>query len=35
MLQILHADGCGEEDHSAISKYYEKLVGNELTNIDK
>ena len=35
MLQILHVDGCGEEDHSAISKYYEKLVGNELTNIDK
>jgi len=28
MLQILHADGCGEEDHSAISKYYEKLVGD-------
>ncbi|NCB29962.1 MAG: 2-hydroxy-3-oxopropionate reductase [Clostridia bacterium] len=27
MLQLLHADGCGQEDHSAIAKYYEKLAG--------
>ena len=25
MLQTLRADGCGQEDHSAIAKYYEKL----------
>lgn len=29
MLQILHMDGCGQEDHSAIAKYYEKVVGND------
>ncbi len=28
MLQILHQDGCGQEDHSAIAKYYEKVVGD-------
>lgn len=26
MLQTLHADGCGQEDHSAIVKYYEKIA---------
>lgn len=26
MLQVLHADGCGQEDHSALYKVYEKLV---------
>lgn len=26
MLQKLHADGCGQEDHSAIAKYYEKIA---------
>lgn len=26
MLQKLHADGCGQEDHSAIAKYYEKIT---------
>lgn len=26
MLQMLHADSCGQEDHSAIAKYYEKLA---------
>lgn len=26
VLQKLHADGCGQEDHSAIAKYYEKLA---------
>ncbi|MBW7571415.1 2-hydroxy-3-oxopropionate reductase [Caproiciproducens faecalis] len=28
MLQTLHADGCGQDDHSALAKYYEKIVGN-------
>lgn len=27
MLQTLKADGCGQYDHSAIVKYYEKLSG--------
>lgn len=27
MLQILHQDGCGQDDHSGIAKYYEKVVG--------
>lgn len=27
MLQILHQDGSGQDDHSAIAKYYEKVVG--------
>lgn len=26
MLQTLHADGCGQDDHSAIAKYYEKIA---------
>ncbi|MEA5060116.1 MAG: 2-hydroxy-3-oxopropionate reductase [Candidatus Pelethousia sp.] len=30
MLQLLHADGCGQEDHSAIAKYYEKLAGTTI-----
>lgn len=30
MLQTLHADGCGQDDHSAIAKYYEKLTGTEI-----
>lgn len=30
MLQTLHADGCGQEDHSAIAKYYEKLSGTTI-----
>ena len=30
MLQNLHACGCGQEDHSAIAKYYEKLTGIEI-----
>ncbi|MEM1486101.1 2-hydroxy-3-oxopropionate reductase [Oscillospiraceae bacterium PP1C4] len=28
MMQTLHADHCGQDDHSALAKYYEKLVGN-------
>jgi len=27
MLQILHHNGCGQNDHSAIAKFYEKLGG--------
>jgi len=27
MMQLLRADGCGQNDHSAIAKYYEKLTG--------
>ena len=27
VLQNLHYDGCGQEDHSAIAKYYQKLTG--------
>lgn len=30
MLQTLRADGCGQDDHSAIAKYYEKLAGTEI-----
>ncbi|WP_069998531.1 2-hydroxy-3-oxopropionate reductase [Cellulosilyticum sp. I15G10I2] len=27
MLQTLRADGCGQDDHSGIAKYYEKIAG--------
>lgn len=30
MLQSLHADGWGGDDHSAIAKYYEKIAGAEI-----
>lgn len=30
ILQNLHADGCGQNDHSAIAKYYEKLTGTQI-----
>ena len=30
MMQNLHADGLGENDHSAIARYYEKLTGTEI-----
>lgn len=30
MLQTLRADGHGQEDHSAIAKWYEKLSGSEI-----
>ncbi len=30
MLQTLHADGCGQDDHSAIAKYYEKVGGAQI-----
>ncbi|PWM25453.1 MAG: 2-hydroxy-3-oxopropionate reductase [Oscillospiraceae bacterium] len=30
MLQQLHADGYGQEDHSALLRYYQKLTGETL-----
>lgn len=30
MLQTLHADGCGQDDHSALAKYYAKLSGTTI-----
>ncbi len=30
ILQWLHNEGCGQCDHSAIAKYYEKLTGIEI-----
>lgn len=30
MMQVLHASGCGQQDHSALVKYYEKLVQAEI-----
>ena len=30
MLQTLHADGFGGDDHSAIARYYEKVSGSEI-----
>lgn len=30
VLETLHADGCGQEDHSAIAKYYEKLANFQI-----
>lgn len=30
MLQTLRADGCGQDDHSAIAKYYEKVSGTRI-----
>lgn len=30
MLQTLHADGCGSDDHSGIAKYYEKVAGTPI-----
>ena len=26
VMQWLHNNGCGQNDHSAIAKYYEKLT---------
>ena len=30
VMQNLRADGCGQNDHSALAKYYEKLSGTEI-----
>ena len=31
MFQVLKADGCGQEDHGALIKYYQKLTGTDVT----
>ena len=31
IMQNLHADGCGQDDHSAIAKYYRKLSGSSIS----
>ncbi len=30
MMQTLHADGCGQDDHSALAKYYAKVSGSKI-----
>ncbi len=30
MMQTLHHDGCGQDDHSALAKYYEKISGAKI-----
>lgn len=30
MMKVLHHDGCGSDDHSALLKYYQKLTGETL-----
>ena len=30
MMKVLHKDGCGACDHSALLKYYQKLTGEVL-----
>jgi 2-hydroxy-3-oxopropionate reductase len=30
MLQTLHADGCGQNDHSGLAKYYAKISGTKI-----
>ena len=30
MFQVLKADGCGQEDHGALIKYYQKLTGTDV-----
>lgn len=30
MLQTLHADNCGQNDHCAIAKYYEKITNTKI-----
>jgi len=32
MMKVLHADGEGNSDHSALAKFYEKLTGVEITH---
>lgn len=34
MLQTLHADGCGQQDHSAIAKYYEKIADTCIRSLE-
>jgi 2-hydroxy-3-oxopropionate reductase len=35
MMQTLHSDGFGQDDHSALVKYYKKLTGITLDNPEK
>jgi len=30
MMQTLKADGCGQNDHSALAKYYAKVSGMKI-----
>ncbi|MBR0247878.1 MAG: NAD-binding protein, partial [Synergistaceae bacterium] len=30
MMKILHADGKGQDDHSAIAQFYEKMANTEI-----
>lgn len=30
MFEILHADGCGSDDHSGLAKYYAKVSGSKI-----
>jgi 2-hydroxy-3-oxopropionate reductase len=30
MMQTLKADGCGQNDHSALAKYYAKVSGTKI-----
>ncbi len=30
MMQTLRADGCGQDDHSTLAKYYEKVSGSRI-----
>jgi 2-hydroxy-3-oxopropionate reductase len=30
MMQTLHADGCGQNDHSGLAKYYAKVSGAKI-----
>lgn len=32
MMQTLHADGCGTDDHSALLKFYEKVASAKLSD---
>lgn len=31
MMQTLHADGCGQDDHSALAKYFAKISGTTIS----
>ena len=32
MMKILHSDGKGQNDHSAIALFYEKMANTEIIN---
>jgi len=32
MFEVLHADGCGSDDHSGLAKYYAKLSGTRIAD---